>query len=182
MLAGTAVAALRDRIAEALSPLVGLPLWGAMRALNMEMFKFGDRRRCLNRKGEEIEVGDLDLHIACPWRIVGPEGVVVGSRDRHYPADEDSDWQEFDDEKDLARLEARLSAWLDDHRDAPPRVQRVEADAVGGFRIFLAEGFVLEAFPAGSLRGEYSEHWRLFGPAMGDRHFVVTGYGVEDDS
>jgi hypothetical protein len=58
-------------------------------------------------------------------------------------------------------------------------VERVEADALGGFRLILQRGFVLEAFPANSLRGEYSERWRLFQCSTEGRHFVVTGYGVE---
>ena len=172
---------LRDAIIQALSPLIGLPLWSAGRALNMEMFDFGRRHRLFNRRGEEVEVGENALHIQCPWRIMGLEGLVVGSGDRYYPADEESDWEQFDDEKDLARLEARMNAWIEEHRAGPLKVERVDADRLGGFRIFLEGGFVLEAFPSDSLQGEYSEHWRLLRPSAAGGHFVVTGYGVECD-
>lgn len=169
---------IRDEIASALLPLVGLPLWGAGRVVDMEMFDFGGRHKQRNRKGEEVEVGDYALHIQCPWRIVGAAGIVVGSQDRAYPGDEASDWEQFDDEKDPARLEARLNLWLEQYRDSPLEVQRVEVDAVGGFRLFLASDFILETFPANSLCGEYSEHWRLFSPCDDTSHFVVTGHGI----
>jgi hypothetical protein len=169
---------LQERITEALSALIGLPLWGATRALNMEMFAFGERRTRRNRKGQEVEVGEYALHIQCPWRIVSPDGIIVGSEDRNYPEDENADWEEFDSDGP-SRCEARMVAWLKEYSAAPLRAQRVEADAVGGFKLLLQRGFVLEAFPADSLRGEYSERWRLFRPSE-EGHFVVTGYGVEE--
>ena len=87
---------LQDRITEALSALIGLPLWRAHRALNMEVFAFGERQFSRNRKGKQVEVGEYSLHIQCPWRIVGPNGMVVGSEDRNYPEDENADRDEFD--------------------------------------------------------------------------------------
>jgi hypothetical protein len=170
---------LQDRIIAALSVLAGLPLWGATRALNMEMFDFGDRRTQLNRRGQEVDVGDYALHIQYPWRIVSPDGIIVASEDRSYPEDEASDWEEFDSDSP-SRCEARMAAWLHEHSLAPLQVDRVETDSVGGFRLLLQLGFVLEAFPAHSRRGEYSEYWRFFRPSIEASHFVVTGHGVEE--
>jgi hypothetical protein len=169
---------LQDRICEALSALVGLPLWGAARVLNMEMFHFGERSIRLNRKGVEKEVGEYALHIQCSWRIVGPDGIIVGSDDRKYPEDENADWEEFDSDGP-SRCEARMMAWLNEHTASPLEVQHVEAEHTGGFQLLLQHGFVLMAFPANSLRGEYSEHWRLFRPSE-ERHFVITGHGVDE--
>jgi hypothetical protein len=118
------------------------------------------------------------LHIQCPWRIVGPDGIIVGSEDRNYPEDENADWEEFDSDGP-SRCEARMAAWLKEYSTPPLRAERVEADCVGGFKLFFQRGFVLEAFPANSLRGEYSERWRLFRPSE-EGHFVVTGYGVQE--
>jgi hypothetical protein len=169
---------LQDQINAALSALIGLPLWGATRALNMEMFDLGDRQTRLNRKGQEVEVGEYALHIHCPWRIVGPDGIFVASEDRNYPEDEMSNRENFDSDSP-SRCEARIGVWFREHSVAPLSVEQVKADSVGGFRLFLHRGFVLEAFPSHSLRGEYSEYWRLFRPSTEARHFVVTGYGVE---
>lgn len=168
----------KDRIAKALSVLLGLPLWGATRALNMEMFAFGERRTRRNRKEEDVEVGEYMLHIQCPWRLVGPNGIIVGSEDRNYPEDENADWREFNSDGP-SRCEARLGTWFKECATAPLKVGRLEADSVGGFRLLLERGFVLEVFPANSLEGEYSERWRLFQPSQGS-HFVITGYGVEE--
>ncbi len=167
---------LQDRITEALSALIDLPLWGAHRALNMEMFDFGDRLTRKNRQGKEIQVGEFALHIQCPWRIIGPEGIVVGSGDRNYPEDENSDWQEFNDEGP-SLCESRIAGWLKEYSENPLKVERVEADSIGGFKLFLERGFILEAFPANSLKGEYSERWRLFRTSEAG-HFVVSGYGI----
>ena len=166
---------LQHQITEALSALIGLPLWGATRAANMSMFAFGERRSRLNRKGAEVEVGDYALHIQCPWRIVGPDDIVVGSEDRMCLEDESSDWETF---KGPSRCEARIGVWLTEYAAAPLRVERVEGDWVGGFKLLLERGFVLEAFPADSVRGVYSEYWRLFRPGE-KSHFVVTAHGVE---
>jgi hypothetical protein len=170
---------LEERITTALSEIIGLPLWGATRVVNMEIFKFGEHRRQLNRSGNQVDVGEYGLHVQCPWRIVDCEKIIVASQDRNYPEDEASDWQEFDSDSP-SRCEARMAAWFLEHSSFPLKVERVESDNVGGFRLFLENGVVLEVFPATSLRGEYSEHWRLLQPSTETRHFVVTGYGVEE--
>ncbi len=138
---------LEDRITEALSALKGLPLWRAHRALNMEVFAFGERRPSQKYKGEDCEVGDFSLHIQCPWRILGPDGIIVGSEDCNYPEDENSDWQDYDGEGP-SLCEFRMAGWLQKYSKTPLKVERVEADSVGGFKLFLQRGFVLEAFPA----------------------------------
>lgn len=79
---------MRDQMIRALSQLIGLPLWDATRTLNMGMFQLGAYRTRINLKGEQDTVGEYALHIQCPWRVIGPGGIVVGSEDRHYPADE----------------------------------------------------------------------------------------------
>jgi hypothetical protein len=145
----------------------------------MEMFDFGDRRTRLNRKGQEVDVGEYALHIQCPWRIVSADEIIVASGDRDYPEDEASDWREFDSNSP-SRCEARMAAWLGEHSLAPLRVEQVKADNAGGFELLLRFGFMLEVLPAHSLRGEYSEHWRLLRPSMDAGHFVVTGHGVEE--
>ena len=172
---------LRDQVAQALAPLVGLPLRDTGRALNMQMFDFGKPCKYHNYKGQEIEGWGYALHIQCPWRVIGPDGIVVGDRDSCYPADESAEWEGFDpDEGKPSHLEAGIFPWMEKYADEPLTVERVEADSVGGFQLFLTEGFVLEAFPSDSLKGEYSEHWRIFRPAQDNSHFVMTGHGVEE--
>ncbi len=57
---------------KALEPLVGLPLSIARSAADMRVFHFGKVRPAANGKGT---VGEYALHIQCPWRLVGKEGL-----------------------------------------------------------------------------------------------------------
>lgn len=166
------------RMSDELSVLVGLALRKATRSLDLESFQFGDRRVRRNRIGEEIEVGDYALHVQCAWRIIGPAGVVVGSEDRNYVQSGDDD-PEYLRSDAPSRCESKIDAWFEEHATEPLKVERVEVDHVGGFKLWLERGFVVEAMPLDTLEGEYSERWRLFVPAEDDQHFVVTGYGIE---
>jgi len=126
---------LRSRIVHALSALIGLPLWGATRAPDTEMFQFGERQGRLSRTGTQVDVGEYALHIQCPWHIVGPNRIVVGSEDRNYPEDESANWKDLDSDGP-SRCEAKIGSWLNEHAAAPPRVERVEADDLVGSRFF----------------------------------------------
>jgi hypothetical protein len=76
---------MKAKIAEALAALVGQPLWAAGRTLDLEWFHFGGRRKVDGRGGGKIEVGDYAIHTQCAWRIAGPDGVIVASKDRFTP-------------------------------------------------------------------------------------------------
>ena len=60
-------------------------------------------------------------------------------------------------------------------------VERVDSDEVGGLKIFLSQGYLLEVFPDTSEDDEYSEFWRLFNRKEDSPHFVVTGNGVKNE-
>jgi hypothetical protein len=171
-------APLVNRIEAALSALVGMPIWDACRALNMEMFDIGERLQVVNRRQEMVEVGAYRLHIQAPWRILGPKGIVVGSVDAHYPPSDREDDDSFDPNNDRSACEERVRAWLDKHRRRPVVIQSVAADEWGGFRLTLSGGYALDVMPASS-RADY-EHWRLLGPgAVHPPHFVVIGRKVQ---
>ncbi|MGN6107433.1 MAG: hypothetical protein ACTHU0_20150 [Kofleriaceae bacterium] len=172
------------RLEAALAPLVGLPLWKSHRAANLQSFQFGAKRTVTSelgaRKGQPAEVGDYALHVQCAWRIRGPHGLVVGSRDRYYrpgPAplsDEDDGWHW--DAPGANRCDERIGAWI---QARSYRVERVSADATGGIVLVLAGGFALEVFPDDSLCGESCEHWRLLRPNEESDHFVVGNNGID---
>ncbi|MBJ45105.1 MAG: hypothetical protein CMJ80_17825 [Planctomycetaceae bacterium] len=44
-----------------------------------------------------------------------------------------------------------------------------------------ASGTVLELFACDSNREEHFEHWRLLDQRQDSSHFVVSGYGIEDE-
>jgi hypothetical protein len=126
-----------------------------------------------------VLAGDFALHIQCTWRIVGPAGIVVGRRDLYYPAGEDpyADLEEFDFEGPIPnRRDVRIAALLQERAPAPLVVEACAADDLGGFRLTFCDRFALEVFPGDSMNSEY---WRLFRPCSRERHFVVTGAGIE---
>lgn len=129
------------------------------------------------RGGEIKEVGDYALHVSCAWRIVGSGGIVIASRDRYYPAgDPDQEPLEFKwDVPGANRCDERVAAFFGEHKDDPLLVQAIEVDWVASVNLTLSHGFVLQIFPDDSLP---DEHWRLFQPATGVEHFVVTGQGI----
>jgi hypothetical protein len=173
--------ALKERIERALQPLIGAPLWGAGRAADMDTFQFGPRRPVTDRRGRTREVGTYAFHVQCAWRIAGPRGIVVGSRDRYYPSeasgldvsDPDFEW----DQAGANLCDERRARFFEEHRAAPLPVVEVRADDVGGVAIILGDGYRLEVFPDDSQDGE---HWRFFQPHTDGDHFVVTGAGIEE--
>ncbi len=165
-------------IKSALAPLVGLPLWSAGRAADLQWFQFGEQHVVVAQlgkaKGSERTVGDYSLHVQCAWRIAGPAGVVVASRDRYVPAgDPETDSPDWTwDQPGANRCDERIAAWC--HSKAYT-VRSVAADILGGLSLVLSGDFALDVFPDDSLDGEY---WRLLRPAREGRHFVVSGGGI----
>ncbi len=98
---------LREHIEDGLKPLLGKRLWCSRRAADMEMFHFGERVPTTDSRGKRAEVGEYSLHVQCAWRIVGPGGIVVGSRDVYEPPDglTEAPSPEFDWEKGNRRDE-----------------------------------------------------------------------------
>jgi hypothetical protein len=163
----------RQRLVAALSQIIGLPLSAVRRAGDMRTFQFGQLRSV-----ERGSVGNFALHVQCPWRIDGPEGIVTGRFDLWEPVEENAVFDEnWDYEESRNLQDARLELWL--ARNKPSLVvERVEADEFGGADIWFGLGFTLRLFPAGT-RGE---DWRLFQPRTGRPHCVVSGGVAKPDS
>lgn len=164
--------ATRQRVIAALSQIIGLPLTAARRAADMRTFQFGTLRPV-----DRGSVGDFALHVQCPWRIEGPNGIVTGRLDLWEPLDDNAPFDEqWHYDKSLNLQDARLEQWLAKNTE-PLVVKAVEADDFGGAVITLEQGFVLRVFPAGT-RGE---DWRLFRPKTEAPHLVISGGAVESD-
>ncbi len=169
---------MKEQIEETLQCLLGLPLWGASRASDLQSFQFGDRGTVSTRRRGTKEVGEYALHVQCAWRIAGKDGIVVASRDRYYPAgnpDEfppDFEW----DYPGVNRCDERVAALFSETVNSPLTVEAIQADNAGSISLTLRGGYKLEVFPDDSLPGE---HWRLFQPSIKTEHFVITGLGIE---
>jgi hypothetical protein len=154
----------------ALSEIVGLPLTASRRAADMRTFQFGQLRAV-----DRSSVGDFALHLQCPWRIEGPDGLVTGRLDLWEPVEDNAPYDEnWNYEKSPNLQDALVKQWLAQNELV---VASVDADEFGGAAISFSQGFVLRLFPAGT-RGE---DWRWFQPNRGARHLVISGGAVELD-
>jgi hypothetical protein len=170
---------LKAMIEDSLHVLIGMPLWNAGRSADVEWFDFGSRLTTIpKRKGGTVLVGEYVIDTECAWHIGGPNGIVVASRDRLYPAgiDPHKDLLEFEWDKPGAnRCDERMQSFLDEHKSFPLIVGSLEANNLGGLKLDLSGGYTLEIFPDNSLDSEY---WRFFEPHSAKKHFVVTAQGI----
>jgi hypothetical protein len=159
---------------QALQPLVGLKLSIARRAASMRVFHFGAMRPHRSGKGT---AGAYALHLQCPWRLVGPDGIITGSSDRNEPPANDEEIDRNDaragslQEVRLAALFATYDPETRSHVNATENlvVVAVTADRFGGVDILLMGDVRLQVFPDGSL----GEDWRFLDASGGKPHFVA---------
>jgi hypothetical protein len=128
------------------------------------------------REIERGSVGEFALHIQCPWRIEGPEGIVTGRLDLFEPVERgpDFNFESWDYEKSPNLQDSQFNQLLARHAESLV-VQSVDADEYGGAAITFGGGFVLRMFPAGT-RGE---DWRFFRPKTDAPHFVISEGEIE---
>jgi hypothetical protein len=174
----------KAEIEQALAPLVGLPLWSAGRVADLLWLQFGERRRIPNADGDgQREVGTYALHVACPWRLSDAERILVGSGDLLTPADPEEEPETFDwGQPGATWLDIRLRELWEGFGAAPPSVERVAADQLGGVRVDLSRGMALELFPNSTPTGHIAtEFWRFLQPGEPTPHVVVGTFGLERD-
>jgi hypothetical protein len=164
-----------NEIERALGALVGLPLWGLGRAVDLTWFEFGSRRTVKGWKGVEKEVGDYALHVQCAWRITLGDKIVTGRGDifctpqeTDEPRPPDFDWEKGN------RFDRVVEQFLQ-NESRRLTVQGVRACGAGSVTIELEDGYRLEVFPQDSENGE---HWRFFQPFAREPHLVFSGKGL----
>jgi len=147
----------------------------------MLWLQLGERRTRPDGQLGRSEVGEFALHVSCPWRLVGPEGMVVASGDLFTPTDPTVDLADFEwDEPGANWCDVRLQSFIDATAESPLTVSAVSADELGSLRLFLGDEFVLDVFPDSSHAAHVeSEFWRLMQPGSGAPHFVVGSEGIE---
>lgn len=169
---------MKDRIEQALNTLVDMKLTDIGRSADLEWFVFRSIPLPVSARESNLQYSEYTLHAECAWRIVGSEGIVVGSRDRYYPAGVDpyKDLMEFNwDVPGSNRCDERANKFIKSRSEKLLIVLSVEADHVGSLCIKLSDGYRIELFPDDSLGGEY---WRFFKLNSDTHHFVVTGKGI----
>lgn len=170
---------MREAILTELSKILGLKLQYAGRASNLFWLGFGEMITVTKREKTNT-VAEYALNIQCSWRICKGKRIVVASRDFYSPfsgwdeANGDFDW----DIQGNNRFDERIKFFLESVQ-GNFFVESIDSDAVGGLKVFLSEGFVLEVFPDSTEDDEYSEFWRFFNRKNGSPHFVVTIKGID---
>jgi hypothetical protein len=172
---------MREATKSKLDKLVGLNLRYAGRASNLFWLGFGEKI-LVTRRGKKEEVAEYALHIQCSWRIAKGYKIIVGSQDFYSPRtglENENEHFEWNIQGNN-RFDERIESFIKDINEHTI-VERVDSDEVGGLKIFLSQGYLLEVFPNTSEDDEYSEFWRLFNRKEGSPHFVVTGNGVKNE-
>lgn len=172
---------MREAIRSQIGQLIGLNLRYAGRASNLFWLGFGEMIS-VTRRGKTEELAEYALNIQCSWRINKDNKILVGSRDFYSPR---TGWNEENDDFDWDvqgnnRFDERIESFIENAKEHVT-VERVEPDKVGGLKIFLSQGYLLEVFPDTSEDDEYSEFWRFFNRRENSPHFVVTGNGIENE-
>ena len=165
---------LRASAMEALGVLSGMSLWVSNRAVDMEMFQFGQRHEGTDKRGQPTRWGDYALHVQCPWRIVDPDHIIVGYQDVYRSLTgvhlEGLEW----DVQGGNLRDRRLTELFDRSGMGPLVVEAVEVDAAGTIHMALGRGIALEVFPDASAANGEEEQWRFFMVDSESDHFVVS--------
>lgn len=163
----------RSAIQEALVPLVGLPLRNIGRAANMVFLDFGEMRETQDRRGGTTTVSDWTIHVQCPWRVCRQGNIVVAYYDLYRtPAGDVISG----DSLSGSQFDAVTADLCMEFQTAPLIVASIVVDDVGGFTLCLAGDYRIDVFPADSHAA--NEHWRVFRPGTGLKHFVFRDPGI----
>lgn len=154
--------------------LVGKPLSGTFRAVDMEMFEFGEQVPFVDRFGRDRTTGEFRLHVQSVWRIVRDGRIVVGYEDMPFPPTgvpaDGFDANEAVRNRRDELMDAFLASTL-----AARTVVAADASELGDIRLEFADGSRLEVFPSGE--HPEIEHWRLLTPD--GSHSVMSGEGMQ---
>jgi hypothetical protein len=153
---------------DVLQPLMGLPLQCLGRAANMLWAPFGALRETVSPLGQKRETGEWALHIQCAWRFCQSGRIVVANGDFYHSPSGDplDDWDTFG----KSAFDATVARLGEDFSGSRPHVTMIRADDIGGFSLQLTGNYQLDVFPSDSFADR--EHWRLFQPGAGHKHFV----------
>lgn len=170
---------MKIEIENELNILLGLPLEDAGRSGNLVWFSFGKPLVIKNRNGTEKKAAEYALNVQCSWRITKENKILVASSDIYMPSkqwngvEEEFEW----DIQGMNRFDEHIEKLIKNIQ-SQVFVESIQADNIGGLKIFFTEHFLLELFPDEST--EDVEFWRIFIPGNISSHFVVMGKGIEN--
>lgn len=166
---------MQSNVDAALRPLLGKPMIGSSRAVDMEMFWFGRPVEYVDRRGGGGVIGEYRFHVQCSWRIRRSGRIVVGYSDMTDPP---SDWPgaRFDpNESQSNHRDELLDAYHRERNHDGRKVVALEATDWGDVRLLFDDDSALELFP--DAMATDTEFWRLLMP--NGTHLVMSGAGLE---
>ncbi len=150
-------------VRRAASWLLGQPVRGPFRTLEMERFEFGPDVEFTMRRTGPQQAPRFAIHAQCPWRIARAGQVLVAYSDFDAPNPEAPDPEPW------AFRDARMQAL---HAAGPNRVVvSVAVSDLGDLSVVLSDGATIELFVDQSRSAE--ECYRVL-DRLGD-HVVVMG-------
>ena len=167
-----------EKLTKAMASLVGLRLCMVCNTGNMKQFHFGEPWQYRNRP-----VGQVVLHVQCPWRLERDVRTITGSADYYVPADDntDSDWEageptgHLQDQllRDVLGLEPGVAQR--DGVETSLIVLDAVSSVIGEAAVTMSYGYRLLLFPASSRL----EEWRLLKPGdLDSQTEFLSGSGV----
>jgi hypothetical protein len=154
--------------------LVGKPLTGSRRALDMEMFGFGEQTPSVNRRGHTYLRSEYYVHVQCFWRIRRGRKVVVNYFDMLKPP-LGVPSRGFDPEGHKSLRDELLAAFYAERVAEPRIVAATTMTATGDARLTFDDDSVMELLP--SRDAPVNEYWRLLLP--GGTHVVMERTGLD---
>ncbi len=119
-------------------PLIGMELSRANRAADMLTLQFGALTILEHNKGS---VGEIALHIQCPWRIERPTEIITGRTDLWEPISTDNiDWETWHYE-DGNLLDHKMAYFFRNINSEQRTVTDVATDQYGGVQIVMCNGY-----------------------------------------
>ncbi len=167
-----------ETLTQALAILVGLRLCMVCNTGNMKQFHFGEPWQYKGR-----EVGQVVLHVLCPWRLERDGRSVTGSTDYYVRADDNTEpeWEAGEPTGHLQDQLLRDALGLDPGvtpRDAiktSVMVLDATCSIIGDVVLTMSCGHRLVIFPASSRL----EEWRLLRPGdLASQTEFESGVGV----
>lgn len=167
---------IKKEVETKLKDILGMPFNRTDRAANLVWFGFGKTINVEDFPGEMRKAPQYSLNIQCCWRIVKDDKILVAYGDLYEPG---SNWKGTDEEffwdtngmnlcddglEKLNRMHNRIF------------VQSIDADNLGGLKIYFSENYLLEIFADSSYDAEY---WRFFNIEDDSPHLVITNNGIE---
>lgn len=175
---------MREQIERELRALIGQRWDSTHRTLDALSLHFVAGSGGTDSNGSGSAAPTTTFHIACAWRLVDGERILVGSGDLFTPADPDDEPETFDwDVAGANWLDVRIAELAESAGADRPVVESADADPYGGVRITFHDGLVLELFPSSTPTGHVStEFWRFRRPGTSDGDFVVGTFGIDHEA